>query len=90
MGSGTQAIYLGAWEASACKTVALFMVQILACDFFTLETIGLQTLYVFFFIELGSRRVQLAGITAYPTQPWVAQQARQYFTWMRFLHHTGC
>jgi len=54
--------------------------QILACDFFTLETIGLQTLYVFFFIELGSRRVHLAGITASPTQQWVAQQARQC-TW---------
>ena len=55
--------------------------QILACDFFTLETIGLHTLYIFFFIELGSRRVHLAGITAHPTQKWVTQQARQ-FTWI--------
>jgi putative transposase len=61
--------------------------QILACDFFTLETIGLQTLYVFFFIELGSRRVHLAGITDQPTPSWVTQQARQ-FTWILPEHQT--
>jgi hypothetical protein len=40
--------------------------QILACDFFTVETIWLKTLYVFFIIELGTRRVHLAGITTNP------------------------
>jgi hypothetical protein len=50
---------------------------LLACDFFTVETVRLQMLYVFFFIEVGTRRVHLAGITAHPTQAWVAQQARQ-------------
>lgn len=49
---------------------------IVACDFFTVETIWLRTLYVLFWIEHGSRRVHLAGVTANPDCGWVAQQAR--------------
>jgi len=37
----------------------------------------LQRLYVLFFIELGSRRVHLAGCTPNPSAAWVIQQARQ-------------
>src|ERR1019366_3892923 len=55
--------------------------SMLAVDFFTVETISLQRLYVLFFIELGSRRVHLAGCSANPTGAWVTQQARQ-LTWM--------
>jgi hypothetical protein len=51
--------------------------QTLACDFFTVETAFLPTLYAFFFIELGTRRVHMAGCTAHPSTAWVVQQARQ-------------
>jgi putative transposase len=51
--------------------------QLLACDFFTVETIFLRTVYVLVFIELGTRRVHLTGITSNPDGRWVAQQARQ-------------
>jgi putative transposase len=47
-----------------------------ACDFFTVETAWLRTLYVLFFVELGSRRVHLAGATANPDFDWMTQQAR--------------
>ncbi|MEO8288772.1 MAG: integrase core domain-containing protein [Chloroflexota bacterium] len=68
--------------------------QLMACDFFTVETAWLKTLYVLFFIELDTRRVHFAGCTAHPIGEWVAQQARQ-LTWqlrdeqlpMRFLIH---
>jgi putative transposase len=51
--------------------------SLVAVDFFTVETIWLQRLYVLFFIELGSRRVHMAGCTPNPSAPWVIQQARQ-------------
>jgi transposase InsO family protein len=50
--------------------------SMVACDFFTVDTVFLQQIYVLFFIELATRRVYLAGVTAHPTGGWVAQQAR--------------
>jgi hypothetical protein len=54
--------------------------SMLAVDFFTVETIALERLYVFFFIELASRRIHLAGCTTNPTGAWVTQRACQ-FAW---------
>jgi putative transposase len=49
---------------------------IIACDFLVVERVLLQRLYVLVFIEHGSRRLHVAGVTAHPTGRWAAQQAR--------------
>jgi transposase InsO family protein len=49
---------------------------ILACDFFTVETAFLETLYVLFFIEVETRRVHVTVSTTNPDSSFVTQQAR--------------
>jgi putative transposase len=46
--------------------------QILATDFFTVDMVWLTRLYVLF-IEVGGRRVHLAGCTYNPSAEWVVQ-----------------
>jgi putative transposase len=49
---------------------------IISCDFLTVETVFLRRLYALVFIELATRKVYLAGVTAHPTGEWATQQAR--------------
>jgi putative transposase len=49
---------------------------IIACDFLVVETVLLQRLYLLVFIEHGTRRLHLGGVTAHPTGAWAVQQAR--------------
>jgi hypothetical protein len=49
---------------------------IVACDFFTVDTVWLGRLYVLVFLSIGSRRVEYFACTSKPDTVWMLQQAR--------------
>jgi putative transposase len=52
---------------------------LVATDFFTAEVLtrsGLMTYYILIFIQVGSRRVHIAGMTPHPNETWMTQMAR--------------
>ena len=50
-----------------------------ACDFATIDTALLRRYYLLFFIDITSREVFFAGVTANPTGAWTTQAARNLF-----------
>jgi putative transposase len=56
---------------------------IVACDFFTVDTVWLRRLYVLFFIELDTRRVRLGGVTANAfAERWVRTVRTECLDWL--------
>ena len=66
---------------------------IVATDFCSVDTVTLRRFHVLFFIELGSRRVHLAGIATNSTGDWTVQAARNFLMGVgrefRFVIHDG-
>ena len=59
--------------------IRMHMDVLVATDFFTVEVWtlgGLVTYYVLFFLRLGTREVQVAGVTPHPNAVWMVQVAR--------------
>jgi putative transposase len=59
-----------------------------ACDFLQTYDLWFRAIFVFFIIELGSRRVVHFAVTCSPSDAWVAQQLREatpFDTRPRFL-----
>ncbi len=67
--------------------------DIIATDFACVDSATLRRFHVLFFIEIGTRRVHLGGITTNPTGPWTTQAARNFLMNIeesfRFIIHDG-
>ncbi|MGW9028370.1 integrase [Streptomyces sp. NPDC055722] len=62
---------------------------ILAVDVSHVDTVLLRRLFVLFFVEHGSRRVHIAGVTCNVTAEWATQQARNLLTSLDDDVHTA-
>lgn len=51
--------------------------SIVACDFLVVVTAQFRTLYVFFLMEVATRRIVHCNVTAHPTAAWTLQQLRE-------------
>ena len=62
--------------------------EIWACDFVQTYDLFFRAIFVFFMVELGSRRVVHFAVTRSPRDAWIAQQLREatpFGDWPRFL-----
>ncbi|MEO8288796.1 MAG: integrase core domain-containing protein [Chloroflexota bacterium] len=57
--------------------------QVWACDFLPVYDLFFSPMFIFFIIELGSRRLVHFGVTLSRTDEWTAQQLREATPWGR-------
>jgi putative transposase len=56
--------------------------DLVACDFFTVPTVGFKVLFVFILLAHERRRIVHFNITAHPTAQWTAQHIAEAFPWV--------
>lgn len=61
----------------SCTTTLTMPTNWWACDFLPVYDLFFRPLFLFFIIELGTRRVVHFGVTRHPTDVWLAQQLRE-------------
>ncbi len=66
---------------AASQTWSIFLhnhaKDVWACDFLPVIDLFFRQVYLFFIVELASRRIVHFNVTAHPTDAWVAQQLRE-------------
>lgn len=70
-------------KGSWAEFIRLHAATLWQCDFFTKKVwtlAGPVEFFILFFIQAGSRKVHIAGMTANPDRVWMAQQARNVAT----------
>jgi putative transposase len=61
--------------------------SLVSVDFFTVQTIRFQVLYVFLVLAHDRRRILHFNVTAHPTAEWTAHQLVQAFPWDSAPHY---
>jgi hypothetical protein len=59
---------------------------IAAFDLFTVPTLSFRTLYRYFAIKHGRRRILQFNVTLHPTSDWIVQQLREAFPLIVLIH----
>jgi hypothetical protein len=66
--------YCGSPSPGWRQFLAQYRQEIWACDLFTVQTLWFRTLYVFFVIHHGTRKLVHARVTAQPNSQWLDKQ----------------